>query len=268
MKKKIYKVVSWMTELSLLAIIIGTFLPFVKWSEGFEEIYTWSFWGVIEGTKEVKYAIILGIALLVTLYVLFSYETAKTLLPVSFFVFVTIVQKIIFRDFGDSFQARVVEDYFFGVGAEIMGGAYVVLVLASIFALCGDIYCILFEEKVQRRLRAKNVLIGGDGSRCPKCGKILMEGSKFCGLCGFDMSQLRCPRCGEQRIGTGQFCPGCGERLPVLVIRGNGEDSSTVLERLSDCKVGRDTANHWVCGKCGEENAKELRHCRNCGSGR
>lgn len=267
MKSFCIKAIRWMTGLSVCGILIGVFLPFLKWEDWFGKGDSMSFIEIINESEEIKYLIIMGIALAVTLFALFSFEASTNLSASIFLLIAAIVGKCTL----DSFKEEVVGYYSYGkgIGARLMEPAYVALILAAVLALGVDIYSFYFEKKLKGKLRAVIVPAGTDKGKCPKCGKTITENSKFCGFCGFEIGQLKCPKCGAQRQGTAQFCQECGERLPVIAVKGYGEDSRSALERLLSGEGEKESsAKHWVCGKCGEENSKDSRHCRNCGGGR
>lgn len=47
---------------------------------------------------------------------------------------------------------------------------------------------------------------------CIKCGKNLAPGSKFCPKCGAKQTQ-ECPKCGKELAGGAKFCPDCGNQI-------------------------------------------------------
>lgn len=54
------------------------------------------------------------------------------------------------------------------------------------------------------------------GNKCPKCGKIVKPGAKFCPFCGNKLSQkefINCPYCGEKISAKSKFCSNCGASI-------------------------------------------------------
>jgi len=49
-------------------------------------------------------------------------------------------------------------------------------------------------------------------SKCPKCGSIVDDGSKFCKECGFYMMKT-CPNCSAKMGQEAKFCPECGAKM-------------------------------------------------------
>lgn len=50
------------------------------------------------------------------------------------------------------------------------------------------------------------------GIKCPDCGAIVKETTKFCPECGKKLGNF-CPKCGSALTPGAKFCPECGERL-------------------------------------------------------
>lgn len=52
---------------------------------------------------------------------------------------------------------------------------------------------------------------------CTKCGSVLPEGAKFCGVCGqpAEMANMFCPVCGSAYSQGQRFCLNCGTQLQV-----------------------------------------------------
>ena len=51
-------------------------------------------------------------------------------------------------------------------------------------------------------------------NRCPNCGKVVPEGSKYCNYCGFLLaSEMECPKCHHTIPSDSIFCPVCREML-------------------------------------------------------
>ncbi|MCK4734338.1 MAG: RDD family protein [Methanophagales archaeon] len=62
---------------------------------------------------------------------------------------------------------------------------------------------------------------------CPKCGKEVKEGAKFCNSCGSPIEHIKetevtevgkrfCPKCGAELVGGMKFCSSCGARISEL----------------------------------------------------
>ena len=49
--------------------------------------------------------------------------------------------------------------------------------------------------------------------RCPKCGKRIPLGSKFCIRCGNDLDKWKCSKCGFKNKKDTKFCVKCGNKL-------------------------------------------------------
>ena len=47
---------------------------------------------------------------------------------------------------------------------------------------------------------------------CPKCGAKVKPG-KFCLQCGAPLAPPVCPKCGKPVVAGAKFCPECGEKL-------------------------------------------------------
>ena len=63
---------------------------------------------------------------------------------------------------------------------------------------------------------AASALVGA--FKCPKCGKALQPGAKFCPNCGAKIPQPAatpqfCPNCGKQLKPGAKFCPNCGTKI-------------------------------------------------------
>jgi hypothetical protein len=69
-------------------------------------------------------------------------------------------------------------------------------------------------------------------ARCPNCGNINSEGSKFCSSCGHKLGPVtkgQCPECGTLNSPSNIFCDKCGARLsPVQPGKGGRGDESSV----------------------------------------
>ncbi len=73
-------------------------------------------------------------------------------------------------------------------------------------------------------------------AKCPKCGKSVEVGQKFCNNCGAKMvEETNCIKCGRPMVQGSKFCPECG--------------SKQVME----------------CPKCGKELASGAKFCLECG---
>ena len=49
--------------------------------------------------------------------------------------------------------------------------------------------------------------------RCPKCGKRIPIGSKYCIRCGNDLKIYKCNKCGFENNKNSKFCTNCGADL-------------------------------------------------------
>lgn len=63
-------------------------------------------------------------------------------------------------------------------------------------------------------------------NRCPKCGSLVPEGSKFCNNCGAPLShEIECPACHSMIPADSIFCPVCREMVKKNTPAHNGEDA-------------------------------------------
>jgi membrane protease subunit (stomatin/prohibitin family) len=85
--------------------------------------------------------------------------------------------------------------------------------------------------------------------RCPKCGALNAESTRFCGNCGTELGPhqaqaqavgVTCPKCGTQNVAGAKFCSNCGEGL---------------------------VASEVTCPQCGTKNIAGAKFCSNCGTG-
>jgi membrane protease subunit (stomatin/prohibitin family) len=86
--------------------------------------------------------------------------------------------------------------------------------------------------------------------RCPKCGTLNPENTKFCGNCGTELAApaapaapaqqagVACPKCGTQNAPGAKFCSNCGQGLVAAEV---------------------------TCAQCGTKNAPGAKFCSNCG---
>ena len=57
------------------------------------------------------------------------------------------------------------------------------------------------------------------GPQCPRCGKILQNGMRFCPMCGLDLNEKQeqkpktCAVCGEVLADDAVFCTACGTKI-------------------------------------------------------
>lgn len=76
---------------------------------------------------------------------------------------------------------------------------------------------------------------------CPKCGKELADGTKFCSKCGekivaatqeVPVGMIQCPKCGKQLKAGTKFCMGCGAALSDVVANAqeNKPEAATAQE--------------------------------------
>jgi len=69
----------------------------------------------------------------------------------------------------------------------------------------------LFYPRLERVIREIEGLLR-DGLLCPKCGKKLPPGTKFCPNDGTTIAH-KCPKCGSDNIPSARFCASCGEKI-------------------------------------------------------
>jgi membrane protease subunit (stomatin/prohibitin family) len=55
---------------------------------------------------------------------------------------------------------------------------------------------------------------GPKAKKCPKCGKKVEEGLKFCEECGAKLTVM-CPKCAIEYPVSKKFCVSCGEKLSL-----------------------------------------------------
>ncbi|MDK2921538.1 MAG: hypothetical protein PWR24_1095 [Desulfonauticus sp.] len=78
-------------------------------------------------------------------------------------------------------------------------------------------------------------------SRCPDCGQVVPENSRFCPYCGHQILVLKqCQKCGKNLSPKAKFCPNCG----------------TPTENKPQPKK---------CSQCGFENLPDSLFCNQCG---
>ena len=54
----------------------------------------------------------------------------------------------------------------------------------------------------------------GNVDLCPKCGRVLKQGEKFCSACGEAVESVnKCSKCGKQNAKETEFCVNCGNKL-------------------------------------------------------
>ncbi len=51
------------------------------------------------------------------------------------------------------------------------------------------------------------------GTTCSNCGALIMDGAKFCHVCGKPVGPATCPKCGKEVPEGAKFCPSCGTDL-------------------------------------------------------
>ena len=73
-----------------------------------------------------------------------------------------------------------------------------------------------------------------------------------------------CPKCGTKREMGEQFCKQCGERLPAL----EAKEGDLNIHKYNLEGAKEISTKHWVCRKCGEENAGSVMFCHKCGGGK
>ncbi len=93
--------------------------------------------------------------------------------------------------------------------------------------------------------------------RCPKCGTINADGSRFCSNCGFKLPQtrIRCPVCGAYNPVSNVFCEKCHARLAPL----DQEESEPGVEDLLSLPTRPpDDVPDWLRGLLDEHGTSEL----------
>ncbi len=93
--------------------------------------------------------------------------------------------------------------------------------------------------------------------RCPKCGTVNADGSRFCSNCGFRLPQtrVRCPVCGAYNPVSNLFCEKCHARL---VPPGKEESEPGVEDLLSLPIRPPDDVPDWLRGLLDEHGTAEL----------
>ncbi len=93
--------------------------------------------------------------------------------------------------------------------------------------------------------------------RCPKCGTINADGSRFCSNCGFKLPQtrIRCPVCGAYNPVSNVFCEKCHARLASP----DQEESEPGVEDLLSLPTRPpDDVPDWLRGLLDEHGTSEL----------
>lgn len=273
MKKTLKGLVNWMTILGNLCVFIGCFITFAKgYSWYYGEVDSVALFRVFEydDYDMMKVAlVVMWIAAIVSLFALSSFKES-TGMPASItLVVVAFVGRYCYGYAKNEMISLMNEDFYSvesGIGATILEKAYIVLIVAAFLVLGICVYNQYIEKNLKGKLQSMIVPMGA--SCCPKCGKNISAGSKFCAACGFSLESLNCPKCGARRELEAQFCKACGERLPVLRIKEMNKSLSTGWNVQKDEGAKEESKKYWVCGKCGEENSINSRHCEKCGGGK
>lgn len=280
MKKVMHDVVKWMTILGNFGVLIGCFLPYAvgyNWITGERQMI-----GMLigafkaEGHSGIKVALLfMGIAMIVSFVALNSFGDSGNVKPSIAMLVAAFVGKYAFEVGSREMYAFIESNYYpveKSIGATLPGKIYMVLIIGAILAFGVEIYINYISSYL------KEIIVPMGSSSCPKCGKTISSGNKFCAACGFSLDTLKCPECGAEREMNSQFCKECGKRLPVINMGGSGYgpvthksevSKSEMAQRISDlAQSERNVGTHWTCKKCGEENAGSLMFCHKCGSGK
>lgn len=72
-----------------------------------------------------------------------------------------------------------------------------------------------FKALEEQRLAAEQAKEASESARrCPSCGHLNNDGTKFCSQCGAKLGKSACSSCGAE-LGPGvRFCGACGARQP------------------------------------------------------
>lgn len=68
------------------------------------------------------------------------------------------------------------------------------------------------SQSLQAQQTQQTELAETSASVCPKCGKLLPAGAKFCIECGAPLPK-KCPGCGAEATDNAKFCSECGQKL-------------------------------------------------------
>lgn len=266
MKKVLMKMIIWMTLLGSIAIIISAFLPYAKAYD-----YVLGEWEVVhklisvfkyEGNGSLKWALVaMGVAAVVSMIAVGAFMDSSDLKASITMIISAFVGKYFFAKSADELEVMMESEFLKtekAIGSTLPEKAYVVLIIAAFLAFGFDIYNNYLSKYV------KDMIVPMGELSCPKCGKTISKGSKFCGSCGFAMETLNCPKCGTKREMGEQFCKQCGERLSALETKEGGQN----IQKYNLDGAKEVSAKHWVCGKCGEENAGSVMFCHKCGGGK
>lgn len=80
--------------------------------------------------------------------------------------------------------------------------------------------------------------------KCPKCGKINFNDSKFCSSCGSSLNTiLICPNCGKKFSNDEKFCTACGNKLV-------NEKQQSINELCEQAKLYYDNRNYEKTIEC------------------
>ncbi len=241
MKSPFFKIVKWMVTLGVIGVFGGAFLPFIGW-EFFENSSYENFFMIVEDLDEYIWGGIMIGALLVTIVSGLIIDECDKMGGSIGMIFAAIAGEIGFR-----YYVSEVDSYFFyqyGIGRTVMEAAYIILIVAAVFALGIDFYCVFIREE-----KKDDEIEDIKGYKCPKCGLISKEKNKFCSGCGFEMRSFVCPKCGAERKHGALFCSECGEKLPVFSMANIDEEENKIR-----------------CEKCGHSFSVEERICPKCGT--
>ena len=110
------------------------------------------------------------------------------------------------------------------------------------------------------------------GKRCPKCGKEMTPGVRYCGYCGVDIltektsrnaernDNIKCSSCGAVYPKDAKFCPKCGNPYNPCVYCGSDLEKNAIICPVCDRPVPR------PCPKCGSSiKTPSANFCSECG---
>lgn len=214
MKKTLISLVVWVTSLCNIGLIVSGFYGFL--SNGKE--LAWIHDILLEGPlRQRVLVIVMAIGIIVSFAAMSEFRSSKSMTPSVVMLVEAIVGLFCCSTLKNMFveQLRGLCEITEAFGGTLMRVCYILLIMAAVLALGIDIYIANNGNNTSSRGMANNI----DDNTCPRCGKTISAGEKFCDGCGFSMASLTCPNCGARRNSTSVYCKECGERLPVLKMR-------------------------------------------------